>query len=91
MGVHSGIRDAKTTELSRVRELIRDRRAGRPPETLADWTVADLVAYEGRIESVKTWLFTPSTLLRFGFYVALGLSSWLGAALVERALAAALG
>ena len=48
--------------------------------------LADLVAYEGRIAAVRAWPFDTPTLLRFTFYVALGLASWFGAALVERLL-----
>jgi hypothetical protein len=53
--------------------------------------VADLVAYEARVASIPTWPFDLSTLVRFAFYVALGLGSWLGAAVVERFVNVALG
>ena len=45
-----------------------------------------LLALEARIEGVREWPFDTGSLLRFGFYVALGLGSWLGAATVERLL-----
>ena len=48
--------------------------------------MADAVAYEARVASIPTWPFDVSTLVRFAFYVALGLGSWLGAAAVERLL-----
>ncbi len=53
--------------------------------------MADIVAYEARVASIATWPFDLSTLVRFALYVALGLGSWLGAAVVERLLSAVLG
>ena len=52
---------------------------------------ADLAAYETRIASIATWPFDLSTLVRFALYVALGLGSWLGAAVVERFVDAVVG
>ena len=49
-----------------------------------------MLAYEARIASVTTWPFDLNTLTRFGFYVMLGASSWLGSAFVERMLESAL-
>jgi hypothetical protein len=57
----------------------------------APLSLADLLAWEARLERVSTWPFDASLWLRFGLFVALGLGSWVGAALVERALGAALG
>jgi hypothetical protein len=53
--------------------------------------VADIVAYEARVASVPSWPFDLSTLVRFALYVALGLGSWLGAAVVERFVDAVVG
>jgi hypothetical protein len=94
-GVHRRILAAKQAELARIREVIRSGRqslleapaaGSNPPGRLAD-----AVAYEARIASIATWPFDLSTLLRFALYVALGLGSWLGAAIVERLLGAVLG
>ena len=85
-GIHRRILAAKQVELGRVREAMRIGRQGllesagaTPPGHLAD-----LVAYESRVASIPTWPFDLSTLVRFALYVALGLGSWLGAAVVER-------
>jgi hypothetical protein len=39
---------------------------------------------------VSTWPFDTGTLVRFGFIIAMATGSWLGGALVERLLGAAL-
>jgi hypothetical protein len=50
-----------------------------------------MLAYEARIESVREWPFDTSTLRRFGLFLLIPLVSWIGGALVERAVNAALG
>ena len=40
---------------------------------------------------MREWPFDASALLRFGLYTAVGVGSWLGAALVERLLDTVLG
>ncbi|MEE8557600.1 MAG: hypothetical protein V3T14_06915 [Myxococcota bacterium] len=90
VGARRRIRSEKRAELVRVRTAIHDLRESvlrhepdaRPP----GGQLADLLAYESRIASVREWPFDAPTLLRWALYVALGLSSWLGGALVERAL-----
>ncbi len=49
-----------------------------------------LLAYEARIESVREWPYDTPTLLRFAILAVITSSSWLGGALVERALSAVL-
>ena len=56
-----------------------------------DGRLSDLIVYETRIESVSTWPVDSSGVLRFGLYVVGGLGAWVGAALMERLLSAALG
>ncbi len=94
-GIHRRILAAKQAELGRVRETLRVRRSGllepagagaAPPGHFAD-----LLAYEARVASIPTWPFDISTLVRFALYVALGLGSWLGAAVVERMFDAVVG
>ena len=52
--------------------------------------IPGLLAFENRIESVREWPFDAPTLTRFFLYVAIPLGSWVGGALVERLLGAAL-
>ena len=93
-GAHRRIAEVKQAELARVRAAIRRERELRLGENAAAGTsgspLADLLAYEARIDSVGTWPFDLSTLTRFGFYVMVGAGSWLGSAFVERMLEAAL-
>ncbi len=86
-GVHRALYVEKEQELERVRAEIRQER----DRNLSDPDVptprlSNLLAYEGRITSVSAWPFDVPTLLRFSLYIALGLGSWLGGALVERFL-----
>ena len=89
-GIHRRLLHAKQAELARVREVIRAGRQSLLELDAAGVTspgrMADAVAYEARVASIPTWPFDVSTLVRFAFYVALGLGSWLGAAAVERLL-----
>jgi hypothetical protein len=89
-GIHRRIVAAKQVELARVREVIRAGRQDLLESHAAGVTppgrMADAVAYEARVASIPTWPFDLSTLVRFAFYIALGLGSWLGAAAVERLL-----
>jgi len=94
-GVHRRILAAKQAELARIREVMRNGRqslleSGAPGST-PPGRMADVVAYEARVASIATWPFDLSTLVRFALYVALGLGSWLGAAMVERLVSAVLG
>jgi hypothetical protein len=61
------------------------------PDGCATGRLADLLAWEARLDDVPTWPFDASTLVRFALYVTLGLGSWLGGAAVERILEFALG
>jgi hypothetical protein len=94
LGAHHRIREAKQARLAELRAAIQQL-AGR---LLAEGSnpqpggrLADLIAFEARIASVREWPFDASTLLRFALYLSLGLGSWLGGAVVERALDLALG
>jgi hypothetical protein len=93
MGVRRRIREAKRTELERVREVIRAESRSRPEREdhwqSVDGHLSDLIVYETRIESVSTWPVDTSGVLRFALYVFGGLGAWVGAALMERLLSAA--
>jgi NADH:ubiquinone oxidoreductase subunit 3 (subunit A) len=89
------LRRAKHTELQRVRATIAEARdavlSGRGDERSEQATLLPgLLAYEARIESVREWPYDTPTLVRFGLLAAIAVSSWLGGALVERALGALL-
>lgn len=89
--VRGTLRDAKLAELQRIRSKIaRTREAMLSGNDAAASEQAaltsGLLAYEARIESVREWPFDTPTLMRFGLLAVLAASSWLGGALVERAL-----
>ena len=81
-------------ELDRVRAAIQGDRSSLVDSGIASQadavSLADLIAYETRIENVREWPFDAPTMLRFALYLAIPLGSWLGGAFVERLLGAAL-
>jgi hypothetical protein len=89
-GLRRQIRARKAEELARVREDIRHNRELASESAEAGARLPGLLAYMEKIESVREWPFDAPTLTRFFLYVAIPLGSWLGGALVERLLGAAL-
>ena len=89
------LRESKAAELEKVRvriAQIRDAMLSGPGSGAAEQAalMTGLLAYEARIESVPDWPFDTPTLLRFSLFAVLAAGSWLGGALVERALGAVL-
>jgi hypothetical protein len=94
LGPHRRLSEAKAAELARVRgalAAVREHVLGADPRGLAGGRLADLVAYEARVDAASTWPLEASTLARFGLYLALGLGSWVGAGLVQHFLERAIG
>jgi hypothetical protein len=90
-GIHKRIQAQKQDELAAVRRRIqraRDRLFSEAGDT--DGELLALLAMESRIERVEEWPFGSGSLYRVGFYLLLGLGSWVGAALVEKMLESAL-
>lgn len=78
MGVHKRIQQSKAAELgwvniniSKHRSALQNSDSSRPTGGMAD-----LIAYQGLIESVHEWPFTPSTYTRAFLYVLLPVVSW---------------
>jgi hypothetical protein len=93
-GLHVCLRERKREELRRIREAIASERAGlfsADEGSPRASRMPSLLAYEARIESVREWPYDTSTLTRFGFFLLIPLVSWIGGALVERVVDAALG
>jgi hypothetical protein len=94
LGVRRRLQAAKQAELARVhRALGGDERALADSQIAArhsEPSLADLLAYEQFLRQIPVWPFDQTTWLRFGLYLALPLGSWLGGAVVERLLGAAL-
>ena len=93
-GIHLRIREAKRAELARVHAAIEGDLAALEASAIArrggDASLRDLLAYRDFVQSVPEWPLTAPLRLRFLLYAAIPLGSWLGGALVERALDAAL-
>jgi hypothetical protein len=92
-GVRGRVQRAKREELDRIHAAIRGDAtalAGSMIEARERPGLADLLAYRAQVAAVPEWPLDPSTLVRVALYVAIPAASWIGAALVERALDAAL-
>lgn len=92
-GVHRRLVEAKQTELARVDAALRAEAEVNLREGAvapAGARLSNLVAWRGLVDAANTWPFDLAVWLRFTLYVSLGLGSWLGGALVERLLGAAL-
>lgn len=85
-GIHKRLNALKRRELKEIRSAIASRR---DPESRtlddAQQLRADL-ALEQRLMNVSEWPFDAGNYARVILYIFLGLGSWVGAALVERAL-----
>ncbi len=92
-GLRDAIVRAKRRELDWCNEALRRaRRALADQEPSAEGrSLADLVAYRNLVESVREWPLDAPALRRFGLYLVIPLASWLGGALVERAVDALIG
>jgi hypothetical protein len=92
-GIRRRVRQRKREELARVRAAIAEARVRTVSgaDGASGGRLADLLAWEARVASVHEWPIDASTLLRLGFYLLIGLGSWVGAAFVERLLETALG
>ena len=88
-GVHERLRTAKAEELARVRAEIDRARAALVDTQDAGAEIARmpaLLAWEARLERMSVWPFDAPTLVRFALFLLVPLGSWLGGALVDRAV-----
>ena len=95
LGARRCVREAKAAALADVRGAIeRDRGAALDPEhpdrAAAAARLPGLLAYEARVAAISGWLLDAQSLRRVGLYVLIPLASWLGGAMVERLVDAAL-
>ena len=94
-GIRKNIRAVKHAELDRLRHEIRSEHevtgAAATPGAQQSPRLANLVTYYQLIESTREWPIDATNLVRLALYLALGLGSWLGGALVERLLDGLLG
>ncbi len=91
-GIHRKISAAKQEELRTIRKAIANFRDevlhGTNPTTSnnAAHRLTGLVAYEARLEKTSEWPIDLPTLGTFSFYLAIPVISWVGGALMERAI-----
>jgi hypothetical protein len=94
VGVHGRIRAAKRAELERIHARARRDReallAGGAGAAEAAARLPALLALRAQVADVREWPVDLPTLLRLASYLAIGLASWVGAALVDVAIEAAL-
>jgi hypothetical protein len=94
-GVRNNVKAEKHIELNRLREGIRVERETVTGEATAAQSasprLANLIAYYQLVEQVPEWPINAANVLRFVVYLLIGLSSWLGSAVVERLLDRSLG
>lgn len=94
-GVHRRLAEQKRDRLARVADAVRQAQepvlAARPGEATAEAShLHALLALRSQLEAAREWPWDVPTLVRFALYVAIGLGSWLGGALVERIVDVAL-
>jgi hypothetical protein len=94
LGVHRSIRAAKHPELVRIHARVRADRdalltgaAGAPEAALR---LPALLALRSQLADVREWPLDLPTFTRLAGFLAIGLASWVGAALVDVAIEAAL-
>lgn len=95
-GVHLRLAGEKRRRLAQLADAVRESEvpvlAARPGEARDEAAhLQVLLALRSQVESAREWPWDVPTLVRFGLYVAIGLGSWLGGALVERIVDSALG
>jgi len=93
--IRANVHAAKQTELAQVRRSIEQARsaaldASRGDSDAAATRLTGLLAYEQRIADVSESLIDARTLGRVAIYLLIPLASWIGGALVERVVDAAL-
>lgn len=81
--IHRSLKVAKISELARLQELINNRNR----RTEGDYAgVAPLLAYRREIIGTREWPFDLSVMARLGLYIVIVPLTWIGAALIERAV-----
>jgi hypothetical protein len=88
--LHRRLVAAKAEELERLNERIRRAVARVGPDTGSGPRLADWIAYRRLIEDVREWPINAPGVIRAALLMALAVGSWLGGAVVERLLGAAL-
>ena len=92
-GIRRRYIEEKSRQLEKVRVRIADRSAAVVDggSTSESSNLPELVSWELRLQQAKVWPYDMSVYLRVFLYAGIGLSSWVGAAFVERLIGAFFG
>jgi hypothetical protein len=95
LGARRRVGETKAAELAEVRGTIDCDRAAaldpnHPDRAAAAARLPGLLAYEARVAAVSVWLLDSHSLRRVGLYLLIPLVSWVGGAMIERLVDAAL-
>jgi hypothetical protein len=89
-GIHRRIQEAKQAELALVRSALAGDHAVMASSQLGEEATAlsrfELLLYRDRVAGLREWPLDASALRRFGLYLLIPLGSWVGSALMERAV-----
>ena len=92
--VHARVSARKTEELAKIDAALRGDREALLASRIQHWTpdvgLADLLSYRRYVADIRTWPFEGPTLGRVALFILIPIGSWVGGALVERAVEAAL-
>ena len=94
VGWHRVLLAEKERQLRDVRKVIDrcwTRLKSAEDDDVALAKIGGLLALEARIQAAREWPIDFSTIGRLAFYLAIPLVSWIGGALMERAVDAAIG
>ena len=84
LGIQKRTHTEKQKQLTILRKEIQAITGGGSYADM-DWSkLSGLLSLEVRLQNIREWPFDASSISRFVFYIAIGLSSWIGAALVEK-------
>lgn len=92
-GIRRRYVEEKSRQLEKVRARIADRSAAVVDGSFTSESsnLPELVSWEQRLQQTRVWPYQMTVYLRVFLYVGIGLSSWVGAALVERSMGAFFG
>ncbi len=85
-GIRKKITLAKKQELDWCTEALTAARNQMKSGDESKQSIAELIAYQTLIESIRNWPFDNPTLTRFALYLLIPLGSMFGGVLVERGL-----
>ena len=92
-GIRRRFVEEKNQQLEKIRARIADRSAAVVDGSITSESsnLPELVSWEQRLQQTRVWTYDMTIYLRVFLYAGIGLSSWIGAALVEHFIGAFFG